>query len=280
MLYRSAVAAVVLSALSMTVVDTRAHDETKYPDWSGQWQRAPDGGPPRYDPSKPLRKQEAPLKPEYRAKYEASIKDQDDGGQGLDTAYACMPHGMPRQMAGVFPMEFLFSPEVTYILFELMTLSPRRIYTDGRPWPAIREPTFVGTSIGKWLDTDGDGRYDTLEIETRNVRNPRTWDQSGMPLADDNDGIIKERLYLNKNNPDILHSEMTTIDNSLTQPWSVLKNYRRIKNVQWNENNCTEANPHVTIAKEVYFISAEGHLMPSKKHQPAPDLRYFTQPRK
>src|SRR5215471_18121903 len=47
--------------------------------------------------------------------------------------------------------EFLFGPSVTHILFEDMTLSPRRIYTDGRDWPKdlkTREPTFVGYSLG------------------------------------------------------------------------------------------------------------------------------------
>ena len=70
---------------------------------------------------------------------------------------------------------------------------------------------------------------------------------------------------------------MTTTDNSLTRPWSVVKNYRRAQKVVWAENNCTEGNPHITINKEVYFISADGQLMPSKKHQPPPDLRYFNQ---
>jgi len=51
-----------------------AHDESKYPDWSGQWLRVPDGGPPRYDTTKPIRKQEVPLKPKYRALYRPSIR--------------------------------------------------------------------------------------------------------------------------------------------------------------------------------------------------------------
>src|SRR5215468_5034053 len=116
------------------------------------------------------------------------------------------------------------------IVFEDMTLSPRRIYTDGRDWPTdlkTREPTFVGHSLGKWLDTDGDGRYDTLEIETRHVRGPRTWDQTGMLMADDNEAVFRERIYLDKSSPNILHNEITTMDNSLTRPWTVTKNYRR-----------------------------------------------------
>jgi hypothetical protein len=119
-----------------------------------------------------------------------------------------------------------------------------------------------------------------LEVETRFLRGPRTWDQSGMPTADDSDGVIKERLYLDKANPNILHDEMTTIDNSLTRPWSAMKSYRRAQKVIWAEDSCSEGNPHVVIGKEVYFRGPDGMLMPVKKDQPPPDLRYFNQPRK
>ena len=32
---------------------------------------------------------------------------------------------------------------------------------------------------------------------------------------------------------------------------------------------------YITVNKEVYFISHDGHLMPQKKDQSPPDLRYF-----
>jgi hypothetical protein len=41
-----------------------------------------------------------------------------------------------------------------------------------------------------------------------------------------------------------------------------------------------ENNPHVEIEKQGYMLSADGFLMPAKKDQPPPDLRYFTQPKK
>ena len=43
----------------------------------------------------------------------------------------------------------------------------------------------------------------------------------------------------------------------------------------WQENICAEGNQHVEIAKQPYFLSADGHLMPTKKGQAPPDLRYF-----
>ena len=133
----------------------------------------------------------------------------------------------------------------------------------------------MGYSIGKWVDEDRRGRYDVLEIETRNLKGPRAFDASGIPLHADNRTIVKERIYLDKADPDILHDEVTTIDNALTRPWTVTKNYRREPNPIWFDNNCPENNNHVVIGKENYFLSADGLLMPAKKGQAAPDLRYF-----
>ena len=108
----------VAGMLGIMIGAASAQEKSKYPDWSGQWTWVPDGGQPRYDMSKPLRQQEAPLKPEYQARFEASIKDQDEGGMGLDLAYSCRPPGMPRMMTGVARMEFLIAPGVTHILFD------------------------------------------------------------------------------------------------------------------------------------------------------------------
>ena len=266
-------------ALGVTMSNARAFDESKYPNWKGQWLRT-DTGTPRYDPSKPPgRGQQAPLTPEYQSILEASLADQAGGGQGGDPTYTCLAPGMPRIMNNYEGAEFVITPRTTHVLMEHIH-DFRRIYTDGRDWPEDIDPTFAGYSIGKWIDAQGSGRYDALEVETRFLRGPRTWDQSGMPTADDNDGVIKERLYLDKANPNILHDEMTTIDNSLTQPWSAMKSYRRARNVIWAEDSCSEGNPHVFIGKEVYFRGPDGVLMPVKKDQPPPDLKYFNQSRK
>jgi hypothetical protein len=99
------------TALLTTFAGAQAFDEAKYPDWSGQWIKVPDGGPPRYDPSKPDgRGQQAPLKEEYRLMHEASMADQAIGGQGLYIASVkCIPLGMPFQMGIVFPFELVIT---------------------------------------------------------------------------------------------------------------------------------------------------------------------------
>jgi hypothetical protein len=262
-----------VAALVTGITGAVAFDEAKYPDWSGQWRR-PRGIATQWDQTKPAGlAQQAPLKPQYQKTLEASIADQATGGQGVDTRYTCITNGMPRMMAVIQPVEFVILPALTYVNFE--AFMPRRIYTDGRDFPKDQEPSFAGYSIGKWLDSEGSGRYDTLEVETRDFKGPRTVEFTGIPLAEDNETVVRERLFLDRTDHDMMHNIITIIDHAFTHPWTVDKHYHRDRNVIWFEDNCTENNHHVVIGKENYFVSADGYLMPARKDQKAPDLRYF-----
>jgi len=247
-------------------------DLSKYPDWNYQWYRIGPNG--QYNPAAPRDKQGAPLTPEYQKIFEVGTEDVKQGGQGNDPTYICIPDGMPRVMNGIFPMELVIMPKMTYILVEYL-MRQRRIYTDGRAMPEDAEPSFGGYSIGNWVDTDGDGRYDELRVETRNFRGPRVYDPSGIPLHNDNQTIVRERFFIDKVDPDVLHDEITTIDHALTEPWTVLKSYRRERNAIFSEVYCGVDNPHVKIDGQNYMLSSDGHLMPAKKGQKPPDLRYF-----
>jgi hypothetical protein len=282
MLHRGAIGALTLaSALSLTLAGAWAFDESKYPDWKGQWVRT-DTGTPRYDPTKPSgRGQQAPLTPEYQAVLEASLKDQSEGGQGNDPTYTCLAPGMPRVMNNYEGIEFVITPNTTHMLMEHIHDS-RRVFTDGRPWPQEIDPTFAGYSIGKWIDDGNTGRYNVLEIETRGFKGPRTYDNSGLPLHADNESVIHERIFQDKANPNQMYDQITTVDHALTRPWPATKTYRRAQydHPVWHESVCAENNPHVEIGKQGYMLSADGFLMPAKKDQPPPDLRYFKQPAK
>ena len=139
--------------------------------------------------------------------------------------------------------------------------------------------TFAGYSIGKWVDEDGDGKYDVLEVETRFLKGPRGYDTSGVPFHSDNQTIIKERIYLDKADRNTLYDEITVIDHALTRPYS--KNQKATRNPNprpvWHSDVCSENNTHVRIGNEPYYLSADGKLMPSKKNQAPPDLSYFKQ---
>lgn len=273
------VRSLAVAALAVLLVTSaEAFDGAKYPDWSGQWTRG-GGGNPRFDTSKPRGlEQLAPLTPEFQKLYEASLADQAEGGQGNHTVFRCLAWGMPAMMNGYGTgIEFVILPDTTYMMVDDGNDSVRRIFTDGRVFPDDFEPTFVGYSIGKWVDADGDGKFDVLEVETRLLKGPRVYDNTGLMLHPDNNSIINERIYLSKTDSKVLVDEITVTDSALTRPWKVTKAYKRDPSPQpyWREDVCAEGNDHVFIAGENYMRSADGHLMPTKKGQRPPDLRYF-----
>ena len=50
---------------------------------------------------------------------------------------------------------------------------------------------------------------------------------------------------------------------------------RELKRIYWSEYACTKDNHHVMIGKENYIVSGDGFLMPVRKGQAPPDLKYF-----
>ena len=268
----------LVAALAVPIFGAQAFDESKYPNFCGQWKR-PAGIGNQFDQTKPARAaQQVPFTPEYQAIFEANLKDQALGGQGTDPTYQCLPDGMPRAMNVIFPMEIIITPNTTYILIEYLTMQ-RRIFTDGRGFPDEEfPPAYMGYSVGKWIDEDGDGKYDVLEIETRNLKHPRAFDASGAPLHADGKTIVKERIYLDKADPNVLYDDITVIDNALTRPLVVKKRYvRELRPIVWVEAICPEGNPYVQLEGQIYMRGADGKLMPAKKDQPPPDLRHFKQ---
>ena len=294
MLCRKSIGAVAIIAASMMASGVRAADNAKYPDWKGAWERfVPEvselspsglrtsGGQPSFDQTKPWGTgQEAPLTPEYQKVLEDSLADQARGGQGnnFDRAARCLPNGMPLMMTAFLPLEFVVTPDTTYILTtDYMYF--RRIFTDGRDWPRSIQPTFAGYSIGRWIDEDRNGIYNVLEVETRGFTGPRVFDATGLPLHSDNQSIFKERIYRERGDANVLHDEITVIDHALTRPWTVDKKYLHnpSPHPNWIIGSCVESNMLVPVGRDAYAISADGRLMPITKDQPPPDLRYFKQ---
>jgi hypothetical protein len=292
--------AVAFSAILMMAGAAQAADDSKYPNWKGAWARwvPPNstrdpgnggtgftaGGQPSFDQTKPWGLgQQAPLTPEYQKVLEDSIADQANGGEGnfFDHAVRCMPGGMPLMTIAFTPLEFVVTSGTTYVLIG-GSEHFRRIFTDGRDWPKEPEATYAGYSIGHWVDEDGDGIYDVLNVETRGpFKGPRAYDATGLPLHFDNQSVFIERFHRDKADPNILHDEITVIDHALTRPWAVDKKYVLVPNPRpkWTEAYCTENPTMVAIGKESYFLGDGGLLMPVRKGQAPPDLRYFKKPR-
>ena len=74
-------------------------------------------------------------------------------------------------------------------------------------------------------------------------------------------------------------------DGSYTQPaspqsapWTVTRTYRRNPQQvrpEWPDFGCTADTSHIQIGNENYLLSPEGLLMPARKGQNPPDLKYF-----
>lgn len=186
----------------------------------------------------------------------------------------CYPPGMPRMMLAYNPIAFAITQDITYVLLEHMS-QHRRIYTDGRGWPQNQPRAFVGYSIGRWIEPDRAGAYGALAVETRDIGGPRAFDSSGLPLASDGETVVKERIFLDPADRNVLHDEITTIDHALTRPWTVTRSYHREAQPLWLEHICSEENHQIVIGGQNYFLSGDGYLMPTQKNQSPPDLRNF-----
>jgi hypothetical protein len=113
---------------------------------------------------------EEPLRPEAAALTEQRKKS----GRDFQTAY-CLPAGIPAAML-VLNFKMIQAPG------EIVVLAgsgdpPRQIYIDGRSLPKDPEPSWMGSSAGRWQD-------DTLVVDTTGF-NDRAWlDNFGHPRSE------------------------------------------------------------------------------------------------
>jgi hypothetical protein len=85
-------------------------------------------------------------------------------------------------------------------------------------------------------------------------------------------------FHLDKKDPNLLHDEITVFDHA-DAAMERRQYIRRDPNPRpnWSMTSCTEGNNQIVIGTENYFLSGDGLLMPAKKDQVSPDLRYFKQ---
>jgi hypothetical protein len=172
------------------------------PDLSGIW-RAADG---KYLANIAADEGEPPFQPWAEALYKERVanlgKDRPSG--------RCLPHAVPdNMMVRSGPFKIIQTPGVIVVLFEEMNHF-RQIFTDGRGFPEIREPTWLGYSVGKW-------EGDTLVVETIGFHD-RSWlDNPGHPHSD------AMRVIERFKRRDFGHLDIQiTIDDpkAYTRPWS------------------------------------------------------------
>jgi hypothetical protein len=193
------------------VPGSRLADGTVVPDMSGIWERI-EGI--RFNPGGQL----PPYNAEFRRRYDLAMEARNRGERVADPTSRCLPQGMPRFMVASYPLEILQTKGQVTIIAEWSS-QVRRIFTDGRGHPPADEIdiTFNGHSTGSW-------KGQTLEVDTVGIRGDTSFDAS--PLTHSDQLTVSEKIYLK--NPQTLVAEITVTDPvAFTQPWKVVRTYRR-----------------------------------------------------
>jgi hypothetical protein len=195
----------------------------RLPDFTGVWETAPRGG----RGGRGAGRGSAPaLTEEYASRRAAALANPPEDGPAAN----CLPPGMPGIMGQPYPMEFLMTPGQVTILIEAYN-QIRHIYTDGRKLPDDPDPTFHGTSVGRW-------EGDTLVAETVGF-SPLTQIASGVSHSDKMRIVERFRLA----DPETMNIETTISDpEALTSPYTTSLTLKRHRDWTLAEYICEQNN--------------------------------------
>ena len=272
----------------MAPIGAQAADDAKCPDWKGAWARfvvRELGGQPSFDQTKPWGfGQQAPLTEEYKKVLEASLADQAKGGQGDFAGHAlCLPAGMPLMMIAFRPLEFIVTPETTYIpdrgLGPLSSHLHRRTrLAQGRRGDFFRlSRSANGSTRTATAATTCSKSKPAVRSKVLAPTTPAAcrWPSTTSPSS-------RSASTADKADPKILHDQITVIDHALTRPWTVDKKYllEQTSRLEWDGAPAARTAAYIAIGKDNYYMSGDGMLMPARRGRPPPDLRYFKQSQK
>jgi hypothetical protein len=106
----------------------------------------------------------------------AEQKISQEGKANSDPYSRCDPPGVPRVYLLDGPLEIIQTPNRMFIFYEEGHFW-REIWMDGRALPKDPDPTYMGYSVGKWID-------ETLVVDSIGF-NDKTWlDNVGHPHSD------------------------------------------------------------------------------------------------
>jgi hypothetical protein len=151
----------------------------------------------------------------------------------FDYGLFCLPWGYTRSTQTPYPHGYMQNNNQLVILWEQDNFF-HVVPTDGKPLPADLEPTWMGTSTGKW---DGD----TLVIETAGFH-PKTWVDTAEHVFSDQLRVVERMAYIDK---DHIRYEVTWTDPKFwTKP---IKNTRIFSRMSTPllEYSCEENNKEI-----------------------------------
>jgi len=211
------------------------------PDFTGVWDRqqnpvaqpsARTGGSAQSPTGPQFAGAAPPIKPEFKAAYDAEVKRLADAEQRGEPTTSqntmCLPQGMPAMMLAIFPMEVVQTPKQVTIIEEAFTQIRRLYIGEDAPKVEDAEPGFYGHTGAKW---DGD----TLVGETVGIKTNVLY--RNVPHSENL--RIHERLKML--DADHFEDEVTYVDPQyLTGPWTWKWTYQRRNGYKMLEYVCED----------------------------------------
>lgn len=152
--------------------------------------------------------------------------------RGIDDPDAyCIPPGVPRITTfGLFPMQFVQTPQTVVILFEVYHVF--RIIPINAKHPDDLEPSYMGDSVGHW-------EGDTLVVDVTGF-NDKTW--LGPTGTFHTEALHVTERYTRVDYNTINYDVTMEDPNVLTKPWNthstiMLRNGTRLREYECSENN-------------------------------------------
>lgn len=211
------------SAMALSLCALAVPSFAEVPNISGVWNRYPplpgtfsgEPDPPEWDVGEPPLKE--PYKTQWDKLQEKRAAAEEAGAPLPDNSALCIPDGTPMIMWAHYALQILQNPDLKQItvLSEFMA-ETRRIYFD-EDLPPIDsiDPTYFGYSVAKW-------NGNVLDVITAGIRE----DVKFMDIPHSSDMIIKERIFLDKN--DILINEVSIEDQKyLNAPYKFKFMYKK-----------------------------------------------------
>ena len=197
-------------------------DLGKYPDFTGRWNRS--------EVYQWARGEKPPLTPEYQAIYETNIGRSGQRRTGCRRHVSLLPagdaaadaclcaHGDRHHSQDHLHPDRSHPRRSPHLHRRARLAGPRK--RSSRCSPATRSANG-STRTATANTTCSRSRLACSRVPARL--------DGLLPTHRDNQSVVKERIYLDKANPDILHDEITLIDHAYTRPWTITKNYPRYK---------------------------------------------------
>ena len=167
-----------------------------------------------------------------------------------DYTGSCLPFGMTRSVNSPYPLQIVQNDTHVALLFEQNTWF-HVVPTDSRPLPKDLEPTWFGTSVGRW---DGD----TLVVDTSGFNGYTRLDTIGHPHSD---ALHLVQTFRRTDFDHIAYSVTVNDPETYTKPWTNERTFTRTEG-GLIEYSCEENNKDMR----------EGHIkawtLPAPKNKP------------